>query len=219
MILLESVLDADACARVREGLEAVAWAEGKRTAGASARPVKVNEQARPEDKAVAGLERFVTEALYRHGLFEIAARPKAITRVLFSRYLPGMTYGAHVDDALMGAGDTRLRTDLAFTLFLAPLDTYEGGALVIENAAGEQEMRLEAGSAVLYPATSIHRVAPVSRGARLGAVGWVQSFVRGAQEREILFDLAIARARMGAHAEGLRIDKAVSNLMRLWAEV
>src|SRR5262249_4486752 len=151
------------------------WASGKRTAGAAARGVKENLQADGANPRVRALARFVVEALERHPLFSIAARPARLTPVMFSRYEPGMTYGAHTDDALMGAGEGRLRTDLAFTLFLAERSSYEGGALVVESALGEQEVALEAGDAVLYPAGSIHRVAPVTSGARLAAVGWVQS--------------------------------------------
>src|SRR5690606_17641083 len=116
--------------------------------------------------------------------------------LMFSRYEPGMTYGDHTDDALMGAGEDKVRTDLAFTIFLAERDSYEGGALVVESALGEQEIVLDAGDAILYPAGSIHRVAPVTAGARLAAVGWVESFVADAGRREILFDLSVARERL-----------------------
>jgi PKHD-type hydroxylase len=140
---------------------------------------------------------------------------------MFSRYEPGMTYGTHTDDALMGAGEDKLRTDLAFTIFLADRATYEGGALVVESALGEQEISLEAGDAILYPAGSIHHVAPVTEGARLAAVGWIQSYVADAAKREILFDLSVARGRLAeagvARAEILRLDKSISNLLRMWA--
>lgn len=221
-IILQGVLGAKDLAQVRAGLAQAPFLPGKRTAGAAARGVKENLQADGGDPRVQGLERFVVEALRRHPLFEIAARPIALSRVLFSRYEPGMTYGAHTDDALMGREDARLRSDLAFTLFLADRIDYEGGELAIETALGEQSIGLEAGDAILYPAGTIHRVTPVTRGARLAAVGWVQSAVAEPSRREILFDLCVARARLGeagaAREELLRLDKSIANLLRLWAQ-
>lgn len=218
-LILQQVLEPEDAARARRELESLAWRDGKATAGPAARAVKNNLQAKGEE--THGVEQFVLDALRRHPLFEIAARPHRVSRLLFSRYEPGMTYGAHTDDALMGMQDARLRTDLAFTIFLAESAAYEGGALVLESALGEQAIRLEAGDAILYPAGSIHRVAPVTRGARLAAVGWVQSLVADAGRREVLFDLSVTRTRLaqaGAPAEEvLRLDKSISNLLRMWA--
>ena len=219
-VILQQVLEGEDLARVRGELEPLAWKPGKRTAGPAARSVKENLQADGEDPRTQALARFVLEALRRHPLFEIAARPKRISRLMFSRYEPGMTYGAHTDDALMG-GDDPLRTDLAFTLFLSDQASYDGGALVVESALGEQAISLEAGDAILYPAGSIHHVAPVTRGARLAAVGWVQSHIADAAQRETLFDLSVARARLGEggapREDLLRLDKSISNLLRMWA--
>jgi PKHD-type hydroxylase len=132
-----------------------------------------------------------------------------------------MTYGAHTDDALMGKGEDKLRTDLAFTIFLSDSSTYEGGDLVVESALGEQGIKLEAGDAFLYSAGSIHHVAPVTSGARLAAVGWVQSFVPDLTQRETLFDLSVTRARLAeagiAREELLKLDKSIANLLRMWA--
>jgi PKHD-type hydroxylase len=220
-VILQQVLTSEDLSRVRRELGDLIWKPGKRTAGAAARGVKENLQADGADPRTQALERFVVEALRRHPLFDIAARPARITRLMFSRYEPGMTYGAHTDDALMGPVDDRLRTDLAFTLFLADRDSYQGGALMIESTLGEQEIKLEAGDAILYPAGSIHHVAPVTEGARLAAVGWVQSFVPDAAQRDVLFDLSVTRTRLAeagaARDELLRLDKAVSNLLRMWA--
>jgi len=221
-LILKSVLEREDLDRLREGLAEASWASGKRTAGAAARGVKENLQADGSDPRVQALERFVVDAIRRHPLFEIAARPAAMTRLLFSRYEPGMAYGAHTDDALMGPENARLRTDLAFTLFLADRASYEGGGLVIDSALGEQTISLDAGDAILYPAGSIHYVAPVTRGARLAAVGWIQSAVADAGQREILFDLSVTRARLAeagaARAELLALDKSISNLLRMWAQ-
>lgn len=220
-LVLQAVLAPEDLARVRAELEQLSWSSGKRTAGAAARGVKENLQADGSDPRTQALERFVADALRRHPMFEIAARPARLSRLLFSRYEPGMTYGAHTDDALMGPGDDKLRTDLAFTLFLADRSSYDGGALVVQSALGDQEIALEAGDAILYPAGSIHYVAPVTRGARLAAVGWLQSHIPDAAQRELLFDLSITRTRLAeaglAREELLRLDKSVSNLLRMWA--
>src|SRR5262245_9305903 len=220
-LILQAVLAPEDLTRVRAELEQLPWNSGKRTAGAAARGVKENLQADGADPRTQALERFVADALRRHPMFEIAARPARLSRLMFSRYEPGMTYGAHTDDALMGQGDDKLRTDLAFTLFLSERASYDGGALIVQSALGEQEIALEAGDAILYPAGSIHYVAPVTRGVRLAAVGWVQSFVADAGQREVLFDLSVTRTRMaeaGAARDALlALDKSISNLLRMWA--
>jgi len=220
-VILQRVFEAEDLDRVRRELAGLPWGAGKRTAGAVARGVKENLQADGADPRTQALERFVADALRRHPLFEIAARPARVSRLMFSRYEPGMSYGAHTDDALMGAGEDKLRTDLAFTIFLADRASYEGGELVVQSALGDQEIALEAGDAILYPAGAIHHVAPVASGARLAAVGWVQSHVADAAQRETLFDLSVTRARLaeaGAlREELLRLDKSISNLLRMWA--
>lgn len=220
-LILQGVLGAEDLARVRAELDAFAWVPGKRTAGPAARGVKENLQAPGDDPRTQALERFVVEAVQRHPLFEIAARPSRLSRLLFSRYEPGMRYGAHTDDALMGKGEARLRTDLAFTIFLSDSASYAGGELVVESALGEQDIRLEAGDAILYAAGSIHHVAPVTQGARIAAVGWIQSLVADAARREILFDLSVLRTRLAQTGAGgeelLRLDKSIANLLRMWA--
>ena len=150
-------------------------------------------------------------------LFNLFARPRALSGLLLSRYRQGQTYGLHVDDALMGG----IRTDLSFTLFLSEEDSYDGGALITEDTLESRAIRLPAGSLILYPSGTLHRVAPVTSGERLAIVGWVQSWVRSAAEREILFDLE--QALRLAHAAGGKSDlsdllaKSRSNLLRLWA--
>lgn len=220
-LILQAVLPPEDIARVRTELSELSWVSGKRTAGSAARDVKENLQTDGAEPRVKELERFVLDALRRHPLFDIAARPSRISRLLFSRYEPGMTYGEHTDDALMGRGDDKLRTDLAFTIFLADSESYEGGELVVHSALGDQAIKLDAGDAILYPAGSIHHVAPVTTGARLAAVGWIQSFIADATQRETLFDLSVARARFAeagiAREELLRLDKSISNLLRMWA--
>lgn len=221
--ILRAVLSPEDLAVMRRQLSELPWKSGKRTAGATARGVKENLQADGADARTQALERFVAEALRRHPLFEIAARPAKLTRLLFSRYEPGMTYGMHTDDALMGQGEARVRTDLAFTIFLSDPASYEGGALTIDSTLGEQAIRLDAGDAILYSAGSIHQVAPVTEGVRFAAVGWVQSVIADAGQRAVLFDLSVTRTRLAEASapreEVLRLDKAVSNLLRMWAQI
>lgn len=220
-LVLQNVLAAEDLDRVRAELAELTWSSGKRTAGSAAKAVKENLQADGTDPRVKELERFVVDALRLHPLFEIAARPSRLSRLLFSRYEPGMTYGAHTDDALMGKGEDKLRTDLAFTIFLADSASYEGGELVVDSALGEQGIKLEAGDAFLYSAGSIHHVAPVKSGVRLAAVGWIQSFIPDLAQRETLFDLSVTRSRLAgagvAREELLKLDKSIANLLRMWA--
>jgi PKHD-type hydroxylase len=193
-----------------------AFHDGRKTAGAHARAVKRNEQAGKEvaDKVRAKVE----AALMANDVFRSAARPKRFVHMLLSRYQPGMEYGSHVDDAVMGG----MRTDLSFTLFLSEPDSYEGGALIIEGTEGETPVKLPVGAMVLYPSTTLHRVEPVSSGERLAVAGWVRSLIRSAEQREILFDLDTAIAqlnRAGVERAALdRLMKSRSNLLRRWVE-
>lgn len=214
MLTIAQVLSAEDVARVREGLEAARFVSGKKTAGPAARKVKENAQSDGADPKVQALARFVREALARHPVFASYARPARWSGVMFSRYVGGDAYGFHVDDPVMG----EIRTDLSFTLFLAEPETYEGGALLIDGLDGEREVKLPAGSVVLYPTGALHRVTPVTIGERLAAVGWIQSLIRRGDQREVLFDLSRTRASMADSEARLTLDKAIGNLMRMWAE-
>ncbi len=221
LLLLESVLDAADLALVGRELAQCHWRDGARTAGSAARHAKRNEQADHSRDSVRALGEFVTRALDRRDDFQIAARPKRLSPILFNRYRDGDHYDAHVDNAIMGGeAGGQMRSDLAFTLFLSPPEACSGGELVIEETAGEKRVKLPAGSAVLYPATYLHRVEPVNSGERLAAIGWVQSFIRSAEQREVLWDLEQARLAMAQNGVAtLRIDRAIANLLRLWAEL
>ena len=214
MLTIADVLTAEDVARVREGLAAAPFVSGRKTAGSQARKVKQNLQADGADAKVQALSKFVRQALERHPVFSLYARPARWSGVMFSRYQGGDEYGFHVDDPVMAG----LRTDLSFTLFLADPETYEGGALLIDSLDGEREVKLSAGSAVLYPTGALHRVTPVTSGERLAAVGWIQSLIRRADEREILFDLGRTRASLPESDARLLLDKAIGNLVRLWGE-
>lgn len=216
-VVIENLLTAAEVAAVRKTAEGMAFADGRATAGAIARAVKSNDQAEASD-ALDAIRAKVTAALQAHPVFISAARPKALTPQILSRYRTGQTYGMHVDDALMSG----LRTDLSYTLFLSDPGTYDGGALIVADTAEERAFKLDAGSLILYPSTTLHRVEPVSSGTRLAIVGWVQSWVKSAEEREILFDLDRAIGSLGADeaARPLRdvMVKTRSNLIRKFAD-
>lgn len=217
-ICLTNVLDAEALQAVRTALGQARFADGAGTAGWNAVKVKHNLQATHETAAQR-----IHQSLMRHALFRSATLPAKLRAPLFSRYLPGMSYGRHIDDALM-AGATPLRSDLAITVFLSDPASYDGGELVVESHAGTLNYKLDAGHAVVYPATTLHEVTEVTRGERLAAVLWVQSLVRDASHREILFDLDTARrglwdkAGKAATPEFDLLSKTYANLLRSWAE-
>src|SRR4029077_6829478 len=165
-IVIGNELSADEIETVCSALARARFVNGKATAGFAARTVKNNRQAEGSDRSLATIRQLVAERILGNEVFRLAVRPKALSPLLFSRYESGMHYGSHVDDALMGG----MRTDVAFTLFLSDPASYAGGELVVESAAGADEVKLKAGSLVAYPATALHRVADVTRRARLAAV-------------------------------------------------
>lgn len=217
MLVIEGLLSAVEASVMREAAGGLAFGDGRATAGKFARTVKANDQAMASPELDAVLTK-VESALAANALFRSAARPRAMTRLILSRYRVGQTYGLHVDDALM----LGLRTDLSFTLFLANPETYDGGALIIEDRFESRAIKLAAGDLILYPATTLHRVQEVTRGERLAVVGWVQSLIRDGGQREILFDLDQAvESEFVAHGKSEQFDllaKTRSNLLRLWAE-
>jgi len=216
-LVLGEVVDQHQVTALREAAAGLDFVDGRATAGRFARDVKRNEQAEasPECDAIV---KTVAEALWRNRLFKAAARPRQFVRMLVSRYAPGMEYGLHVDDAIMDGQ----RTDLSFTLFLSPSDSYAGGGLVIEDALEARTIRLEAGEMVVYPSNTLHRVDPVTEGERLAIVGWVTSWVRDPQRREVLFDLEMTASELfasdGKTAAVDRLNKARTNLLRMWAD-
>jgi PKHD-type hydroxylase len=215
-IVIGDVLSADDLRELRAALAAAHFTDGRETAGFAAREVKHNLQA-VTDPALDVARKMATERILANEVFGLAVRPKALS-LMFSRYDPGMRYGTHVDDAIMRG----MRTDVAFTLFLSNPDSYDGGELVLDSASGEEAIKLAAGALVAYPATSLHRVAEVTSGTRLAAVGWARSLVRDPAQRELLFDLDTARrelfAQHGHTAEFDLVSKSLANLMRMWAE-
>lgn len=218
LITIADVLSHADLQDIHSTLQAMRFEDGRATAGWSAKLVKDNEQAK-EGAALDLLRERVSKAILDNEVFSLAVRPKALTPLLFSRYGGGQHYGTHVDNPLMNG----IRTDISFTLFLADPDSYDGGELVIESVSGEEEIKLPAGHLVAYSSTTLHRVAPVTRGERLVAVGWAQSYLRDAAQRELLFDLENAKrgvfAKSGKTSEFDLLAKTSANLFRMWAEV
>lgn len=218
--LLEPLLSAPQVAAFRQALLATdaPWRIGAETAGWHARTVKNNRQLDRQSPLQQRLAAEIETALAGHPLVQSAALPLRIHTILFSRCGPGEGYGRHVDNAFMAAG----RADLSFTVFLSDPTAYSGGSLLLEGLDGEHEVRLEAGHALLYPSTLLHQVEPVRSGERLVAVGWVESRIRQAERRELLFDLDTARRTLfqqeGKSEAFDLISRSYTNLLRLWGE-
>ncbi|WP_341736137.1 Fe2+-dependent dioxygenase [Microcoleus sp. CAWBG640] len=222
IICMANILTSEELGLIVDRLKNAEFVDGKLTAGWYAQQVKNNAQLKNDAAPTQELRNLVNQALKRNSLFQIAARPKAIRPIMFSRYQGGMYYGTHIDNAIMG-DEELMRSDLSLTLFLSDPATYTGGELVIESTQGEQAFKLDAGSMVVYPTTTLHRVEPVTEGERLAAVTWVQSLVRDAHKREILFDLDTVRdtlfQKSGKTAEFDLLSKSIANLLRKWADV
>jgi PKHD-type hydroxylase len=215
---IEPLLSPTHCADLRERLQAAgdAWRPGVETAGWHAREVKNNHQLDRDGPLHRQLAAELMERLERDPLLQAAAFPRRIHGLLFSRSREGEGYGRHLDNAWMAGG----RSDLSFTVFLSEPEAYSGGALVLESPSGEETFRLPAGHALVYPSTLLHRVEPVTAGERLVAVGWVESRIREAEQRELLFELDTARrtlfARGGKDELFDLISRSYGNLLRRW---
>lgn len=219
LLHIDNILSPEDCQAVLAATaDSTLWKDGKATAKGSARAVKENRQGDAAAPAVKGALTKIQAALSAHTVFAAAAHPAAFIRMTINQYAEGMAYGDHVDAPYI---DGR-RTDLSFTLFLSSPDDYEGGALVIDNAGHEDVIRGPAGSVVLYPATSVHRVETVTRGMRVACIGWVQSRVKSADHRSILFELETALADLketGApQPVRNRLVNLRNNLLRLFGE-
>jgi PKHD-type hydroxylase len=193
------------------------FVDGKLTATGLAREAKKNLQTDRTGPDPTELDQIILNALGRSAQLYTFAYPKRITLPRFSRYEIGMEYGAHVDSAIMGKGSGQIRSDLSLTIFLSDPASYDGGELILELPFGEQEIKLDAGEAIVYSSTTLHRVAPVTRGVRLAAIGWIQSSVPDERLRAILFDLhtAVQRAEQeGSKETALLLNKSFSNLLR-----
>ena len=225
LLEIPAVLSPAEVGRFRARLEAARWIDGNATSGHQSAQAKYNEQL-PEDSAEAReLGAQVVEALARNPLFFSAALPKQVFPPLFNRYREGMTFHNHVDGAMRThpVSGVRIRTDLSATLFLSEPSEYDGGELLVEDTYGVQRVKLNAGSMILYPSTSLHRVEPITRGARVASFFWIQSMVRDDGQRALLFDLDMAIIRVTQEAPNsaalVSLTGTYHNLLRMWAEV
>ncbi len=223
LITIPDVLDTEELAVVHDYISSASFVDGKLSAGSEAVEVKNNLEMRTSDRHMAQLNNLVMGKLVKHPVYLNAAMPAKIAAPFYAKYTQGMQYGYHIDDPIMGPPGQRYRTDLSITVFLNSPDDYDGGELVVQTAYGEQRVKQEAGSAVMYPSGSTHRVAEVTRGERVVAVTWVQSMVRDPAQRELLYRLSQARdmlldkSKNGKETE--LVSNACINLMRMWSEV
>ena len=228
LVCVPNVLSKDEVADFRRIMDAGAWEDGRSTAGAQSALVKSNEQLPPDSETSRKLGNRIVSALTSNPRFIAAAIPLQIFPPLFNRYVAadGHHFGIHVDNAVRGDRLTglRIRTDLSVTLFLSEPDEYDGGELVVEDLYGSQEIKLPAGDLVVYPASSLHMVTPVTRGARVASFFWLQSMIRDAHARSLIFDLdntiqALVERLGRDDPETVRLTGVYHNLIRIWAEV
>ncbi|MGB7932461.1 MAG: Fe2+-dependent dioxygenase [Gammaproteobacteria bacterium] len=219
---LINVLDPDRLGDARKLVADGRFVKGVLSAGMSAQRVKNNQELAVDEPLMRQLNNLVMGSLVRHPVYRSAALPLKVAAPYYARYSAGMSYGNHVDDPIMGEGDL-YRSDISVTIFLSGPDDYDGGELVIQTPFGEQFVKLPAGDAVIYPSSSVHRVAEVTRGERVVAVSWIQSMVRDPDKRALLHELNQAREKL-LHdkpdaEETSRVNHAYINLVRMWSEI
>jgi PKHD-type hydroxylase len=225
VLAVPDVLNADQVLRARKIMNDAEWVDGRITAGHQSALSKDNMQLPEGSSAARELGAMVLSALENNALFISAALPAKVFPPLFNRYQGGQSFGTHVDNAIRQVTGTshRIRTDLSATLFFTGPDEYDGGELVVEDTYGVKSVKLPAGHMILYPATSLHHVRPVSRGGRLASFFWIQSMIRDDGERTLLFDLDTAIQRLkisgGDPAAAVQLTGVYHNLLRRWAEV
>lgn len=223
IVKIAAFTDEALIAKLTKMLAKLEWRDGRETAGAVAKQVKRNLQAIVTDEAGRAIRTELGPLIADNRVVKAAARPRRISPLMISKTGDGGHYGAHVDNALMGKGANRIRTDMSFTLFLSNSADYEGGELVVHTAGLTQVIKGDWGQLVLYPSTSIHEVKPVTKGERIVCVGWIESLIGDPTQRELLFDLENLRTSLRQKLdhqspELLTLDKSMSNLMRMWAQ-
>lgn len=223
LLHIQKVLDTATVARMRARLDAAEWIDGRETVGPQGARVKRNQQLADASPLRMELGREVLAACARHPEFHAATLPVRILPPRFNRYADGGHYGAHIDGAVMALSDgSQLRSDIACTLFLADPESYDGGELTVEDTYGEHEVKLPAGDAIVYPASSLHRVEPVTRGTRVAAFFWIQSLVRDEARRRTLLQLDSAIRTLAADGADAATVKQLTgvyhNLLRGWSD-
>ena len=225
LLQIPGVLAAQELAHCQRVLERAEWIDGRVTAGHQSAQVKQNRQLAEHAETAIELGKIVLGAVSRSALFISAALPNRIFPPLFNCYEVGDGFGTHVDNAIRLASGTgmRVRTDVSATLFISEPGDYDGGELIVEDTYGTHSVKLPAGGLVLYPASSLHHVKPITRGRRIASFFWIQSMVRDDGQRALLFDLDNAIRRLGAdhpaHSSVVQLTGVYHNLLRSWAEV
>lgn len=223
LLRIPSVLDRNELDTARRMLAGAPFVDGKLSAGQAAKRVKHNLEADRRVREVQQLDNLVMGNLVRHPVYRSGALALRVAAPYYARYVPGMHYGDHVDDPIMGTEGQLYRSDVSITVFLNDPSDYDGGELVINTPFGEQRVKLPAGDAVMYPSSSLHRVAEVTRGERLVAVTWLQSLVRDPARRELLHELNAVRERLLASEpeseDAKLVNKTYVNLVRMWGDV
>src|ERR1035438_2786201 len=221
LLPIPDVLTADQVLRARQILDQAEWVDGRVTAGHQSARTKDNMQLPEGSSAARELGAMIVTALEQNALFISAALPARIFPPLFNRYQAGQAFGTHVDNAIRQVTGTphRIRTDLSATLFFTGPEEYGSGDLVIEDTYGTHSVKLPAGHMILYPATSLHHVRPVSSGARIASFFWIQSMIRDDGERTLLFDLDVAIQRLSGEGPAVQLTGVYHNLLRRWADV
>lgn len=223
LLHIPDVLSPAKLKNILETLDESQFVDGKISAGAAAQQVKNNQEMTQGNKKAEYLDHLLMSSLAEHPVFRSAALPFRVAQPVFAQYGPGMEYGDHVDDPIMGSGPIKFRTDVSITVFLSEPDQYQGGELIINTPFGEQKVKSPAGHAIMYPSTSVHRVASVDSGQRRVAIVWLQSMVRDPAKRELLFELDQARNTLlqqnSQSDTAKQVDRSYVNLLRMWSEV
>lgn len=222
LAVIENILSPADLERITSLLKAANFKDGKLSAGSLAGQVKQNEEISAHESVLRELNELVMGPLVRHPEYRAICWPKKVAAPIYARYQEDMQYGAHVDDPVMGQ-DSMYRSDISMTVFLSSKSSYEGGELSIIQPYGEQKVKLEAGSVVFYPSSSLHSVTPVTRGTRYVAVSWIESSIRDAEKRHLLYELNHAREKLIAEQPGSdicnRVSNSFNNLVRRWIEL
>lgn len=223
LIEIRSLINEAQIQKIQEVLDRSQFVDGRQTAGKAAARVKNNMESALTPEGQQLLNRILMASLGNNPQFKSFALPNRMADFIFSRYENGMTYGDHVDDPIMGGGGGRFRTDVSMTVFLNNPEDYEGGELTVRTPYGDKQVKLAAGDAVVYPSASVHQVAPVTQGRRDVALTWIQSYVRDASQRELLYELDQAREGLldedSTSERAKQVDRCYANLLRMWAEV
>lgn len=222
LVKIDNLLSPAQLQQIRRLLDQADFIDGKLSAGKTAIGIKNNHELNPESERIQALNQMVMNPLVKHTIYRAAVWPVRVASPFYARYEPGMHYGFHVDDPVMG-GNAPYRTDVSTTVFLSEVDEYEGGELEIRDNYGSRKIKLAAGSAVLYPSTSLHQVCEVTSGERLVAVTWAQSAIRDPQKRQILFEMNEVREELiesgSAPEASAKLNASFNNLVRLWTEI